>query len=230
MLVTGGTFEFGDAFGDGEDDEKPLLKVTLKNFFLSQTEVTVGQYRTFCQATARIMPNEPPWGWQNEHPMVNVSWEDAVAFCDWAGYRLPTEVEWEYAAREGGRRVRFGNGQDVADSREINFNGTAPSKEGFSRTGEYRGRTVNVASFPANSLGLYDMSGNVWEWCKDWSALEYYQQNIKTNPGKQIMGEYRVLRGGSWASSPVNCRASNRSMVNAISRDNDTGFRVARDR
>lgn len=208
--IQGGTFQMGDTFGEGDSDEKPVHTVTVSNFYLSKYEVTVAQYRAFCNAKGRSMPQAPSWGWQEDHPIVNVSWNDAKSYCDWAGCRLPTEAEWEYAAREGGRQVRFGNGKDIADPSEINFDGSAQYKQTYSITGVYRAQTTPAGSFQPNSLGLYDMSGNVWEWCQDWYGENYYSSSPSTNPQGPDTGSSRVLRGGSWFSSPGGGRCSNR--------------------
>ncbi len=231
VLIRGGTFNMGDTFGDGDDDEKPVHSVTVSDFYMGKTEVTVAQYRDFCQATGRQMPSTPSWGWQDDHPMVNVSWYDAVAFCRWAGCRLPTEAEWEYAAREGGREVRFGNGKNIADPAEINFNGSAEYKKNYSVAGVYRAKTTPVASFTPNALGLYDMSGNVWEWCSDWYDEKYYRKSLKNNPTGPASSpiKARVLRGGSWSVNPVYCRSSYRNYYNPEVRNSNTGFRVAQD-
>ena len=217
VLVRGGSFDMGDTFGDGQDDEKPVHRVTVGDFYLGKTEVTVGQYRAFCSATGRSMPDAPSWGWQDNHPIVRVTWKDATAFCKWAGLRLPIEAEWEYAAREGGKKVKW--------------SGTSIE----SQLGDYAwynsnsGRTTHaVAGKKANSLGLYDMSGNVWEWCADWYASDYYQESPSRDPQGPSSGEYRVLRGGSWGNNPGRCRASSRGRNNPDGRANGNGFRVAR--
>ena len=160
--------------------------------------------------------------------MVNVSWDDAKAYCQWAGYRLPTEAEWEYAAREGGRKVRFGNGRDVADPGEINFDGSQQYKMSYSRSGINRNKTAAVGSFAANALGLHDMSGNVWEWCSDWYAAGYYGSSPRTDPRGPASGTGRILRGGSWSVSPDNCRVTYRFRLSRDYRSDNIGFRVVR--
>ncbi|HEX9933773.1 MAG TPA: SUMF1/EgtB/PvdO family nonheme iron enzyme, partial [bacterium] len=147
---------------------------------------------------------------------------------DWAGYRLPTEAEWEYAAREGGRNVRFGNGKDIADPSEINFDARADFKRLYSVVGVYRHKTTPVASFPPNSLGLYDMSGNVWEWCSDWYDANYYSSSPDTNPRGPNSGSERVLRGGSWSCGPGDVQCSDRGRYDPGTWDVNHGFRVAK--
>jgi len=229
VLIPGGTFDMGDTFNEGAADEKPVHSVTVSDFYMSKTEVTVAQYRAFCTATNRSMPSAPSWGWQDDHPMVYVTWNDAIAFCQWAGCRLPTEAEWEYAAREKGRKVRFGNGKDIANPAEINFDGSAGGKKPYSVVGVYRQKTTAVASFAPNALGLYDMSGNVWEWCADWYETNYYQNRVSTNPKGPSSGESRVGRGGSWYFIPRFVRCSYRSdNYGPNSRSYDVGFRCVR--
>ncbi|OWY19433.1 hypothetical protein B6N25_14300 [Sphingobacteriales bacterium TSM_CSS] len=141
------------------------------------------------------------------------------------GYRLPTEAEWEYAAREGGKKVRFGNGQNILRATEANFDGSASYKQPYSEVGEYREKTVGVDSFKPNGLGLYNMSGNVWEWCWDWYGN--YQNSPQANPRGAAGGSFRVLRGGSWGSLPQGCRVACRNSNAPDYRDNYYGFRLA---
>lgn len=143
------------------------------------------------------------------------------------GYRLPTEAEWEYSARERGRKVRFGNGQDVARPTEINFN-AAEGEFAFADRGKLRGKTAPVGSFKSNSLGLHDMSGNVWEWCSDFVGR--YPNKPQTDPYQQqgLMGPRRAARGGPWAGDASIARVSVRLGWVAQDRCNNIGFRVAR--
>ena len=143
------------------------------------------------------------------------------------GYRLPTEAEWEYAARERGRKIRFGNGQDISRSSEMNFN-AAEDQSAFAEKGEFRKKTTPVGSFRPNSLGLYDMSGNVWEWCSDF--LGRYAKQSQTNPYQQkgMMGPRRAARDGPWAGDASWARASARIGWVADDRCNMIGFRIAR--
>lgn len=158
---------------------------------------------------------------------------------DWAanGYRLPTEAEWEYAARaisvqgnaRGGGKVRFGNGRDVIDPSEINFDASSAYKKPYSVAGEYRQQTVAVDALSANAFGLKNMSGNVWEWCWDWYDGEIYKNTEGArDPKGGTNGASRVLRGGSWGSFPVLCRASDRFSLWPNFRSISIGFRVAR--
>jgi formylglycine-generating enzyme required for sulfatase activity len=139
------------------------------------------------------------------------------------GYRLPTEAEWEYAAREGGREVRFGNGENIARSSEIVFNADAGEYSYLDR-GTYAGRTLPVGSFRPNALGLYDMSGNAWEWVSD--KYGHYVGGSQSNPHNQD-GDEQILRGGRWGGNAFEIRASHRSAWVRNDRCNNSGFRVA---
>lgn len=224
--------EYMDSLRELIFDQQPHA-VIVQDYYLGKTEVTVAQYRKYCIATNRKMPSEPEWGWQDEHPIVNVDWADAKAFCDWVGCRLPTEREWEYAAREGGKVVRFGNGKNIADSKEMNFNadpitgfGENPIFDGdindgiswlppeYAIEGVFRGKTTPVLTFAPNSFGLFDMSGNVYEWCSDWYT---------TNDNKD-----RVVRGGAWDSPAEGCRVANRMRRDPYCGGNFVGFRCAK--
>jgi formylglycine-generating enzyme len=226
VLVRGGKFEMGDLFNDvvdeTEDDySETIHTIRVSDFYLAKTTVTVAQYRVFCNATGREMPSVPRWGWKENHPIVIVSWNDANAFCSWAGCRLPTEAEWEYAAREGGRKVRFGNGKNIANPLEINFDGRIENKKDYSVAGLYRGETIPVGSFRSNSLGLYDMSGNVNEWCHAWyQKVKYPRGPASDSP--------RMIRGGCWESDPSSVRCSSRCWVHPDDAGYDLGFRPAR--
>jgi formylglycine-generating enzyme required for sulfatase activity len=143
------------------------------------------------------------------------------------GYRLPTEAEWEYAARERGKKIRFGNGQNIARSSEMNFN-AAEGNFAFAEKGEFRGRTMPVGSFRPNELGLHDMSGNVWEWCSDF--LGKYTKEPQTNPyqTRGLMGPRRVARDGPWVGDASFARTYVRMGWVADDRCNNIGFRIAR--
>ena len=170
----------------------------------------------------------------DRYPVENVSWNDITEKFlpklnrrSGKSYRLPTEAEWEYAAREGGKKVRFGNGKDIADAREINFRGSAEYKESYSRTGVSREKTTKVGSFAPNSLGLYDMSGNVWEWCRDdWHESYKGAPRDGFSWGAPGSGFFRMNRGGSWAEAPRRMRAAFRGAGMPSFSRNDVGFRL----
>jgi len=233
VRVDAGSFEMGDNFGDGGRPELPVHTVVLDSFYLGATEVTFAQYDRFCNDTGREKPDDNGWG-RGERPAINIQWSDAVAFCRWLTQksgrriRLPTEAEWEYAAREGGKKVRFGNGKDIADPEGINYNGATDDLPPYAMAGVNRGQTVPVASFAPNALGLYDMSGNVWEWCSDWFDKEYYRHSPEKNPGGPDAGTYRVMRGGSWKHGGGRCSGRGAYTPEYKNGGELMGFRLAR--
>lgn len=249
ISIPGGTFTMGDVMGDGEDDDETTHEVTLRGFQMAATELSFAEYDLFCEATDRDRPEDEGWG-RGQRPVIDVDWYDAVEYCNWLseqlgyrpvytisgtrvfadwtanGFRLPTEAEWEYAARQAGQRVRFGNGRDTADTDEINFNGSAVYKKPYSNVGEYRSQTLPVRSLRPNSLGLYHMSGNVLEWCWDWYGG--YPESAQRNPYGPTSGDDRVLRGGSFDNGPVDCRVAYRDINAPGNRYDDVGFRLTR--
>lgn len=252
VSIEGGSFEMGDSFGDGyECDDEMKHEVHLKSFSLSAFQVTFEEFDIFCEMTDREKPDDNGWG-RGLQPVINISWDDAVQYCIWLsrqenlqvvysfesggysaiwfanGYRLPTEAEWEFAARERGKKLRFGNGKDTADPREINFDGSKSNQAPYSKEGKYREKTTKVGSFNSNELGLFDMSGNVYEWCWDWYSENYFKDCEIIDPRGPSTGTKRVLKGGSWYNSPVVMRNSYRHHELPSALNNYTGFRLAR--
>ncbi len=202
--------------------ETPQHKVYLDAYHMYKTEVTVAQYRKFCTATNRKMPTEPNWKWQDTHPIVNVNWSDAKAYADWAGVALPTEAQWEKAARgTDGRIYPWGNDWDSAKCAVNWSNSGAKNKtEG----------THSVGSFPmgASPYGAMDMAGNAWEFCADWYGVNYYKNAPVKNPTGPATGagETHVLRGGSWYPDKSTYRGAFRGHGNP-DRGGNIGFRCA---
>lgn len=227
VFIEGGAFLMGS--DDGEADEKPMRTVIVNDFYLDEHEVTVAAYQDFISATGHAPPLQ--WAEQlrsRDHPVVYVSWNDAKAYAKWAGKRLPYEAEWEYAARGGNTglngksRYKYPWGDEASHER-ANYDGT----EGRDR---WDG-TSPIKSFPATGFGLYDMAGNVWEWCEDWYDENYYKNRPSPdrNPKGPSTGQYRVLRGGSWLYDPNNLRCAYRSRFAATDQDYNIGFRCAQD-
>jgi formylglycine-generating enzyme required for sulfatase activity len=196
VSVPAGQFWMGSDHGDA--DEKPRRRVYLDAFRIDKYEVTNALYRRFMDASGRAAPqywNDSKWNEPNQ-PVVGVDWNDASVYCAWAGKRLPTEAEWEKAARgTDGRKYPWGEQWDSSrvNSDESNL-----------------GKTVAVGSYPSgvSPYGAHDMAGNVREWVADWYADSYYQRAPDRNPKGPESGQYRVLRGGSWDGDPWFLRSS----------------------
>ena len=218
VFVRGGSYQMGDVFGDGYDDEQPVHEVVLDDFYIGKYTVTFEEYDRYCEETGAASPDDEGWG-RGRRPVMNVSWEDAQEYIKWLNqitgkkYRLPTEAEWEYACRSGGKKEKY-SGSDKADS-VARHHGNSGYK------------THPVGQKSGNGLGLYDMSGNVREWVNDWYGKDYYGNSPKYNPQGPDNGEDRMLRGGSWCCRPVLVRSSFRDWDTPNSRSNTIGFRVA---
>ncbi|MCK9390878.1 MAG: formylglycine-generating enzyme family protein [Syntrophales bacterium] len=223
-------------------EEKPVHEVCVSDFYLGKYEVTNRQYRQFVLETGSHMPewdeNESTYNvytggnehyaimgdalTADDHPVVGISWHDAAAFTEWlskkAGrtFRLPTEAQWEFAARSGGKKEKWAGTNDPSSLRKYAWFGD--------NAGE---RTRAVGQKLPNGLGFYDMSGNVWEWCQDWYEGHYYGSSPRNDPPGPPDGKTRVLRGGSWISIPATIRVANRDWGYPSSRTSIYGFRVA---
>ena len=207
IFVRGGTFAIGS--NDGQDDERPVHTVKLDSYHIGETEITQAQWQA-------IMGSNPSSYKGDNRPVECVSWNDAQEFCKKLSaltgkkYVLPTEAQWEYAARGGNKS----KGYTYSGSNSVDEVAKYDSSGGHS----------NVKSKKPNELGIYDMSGNVWEWCSDWSGN--YSTSPQTNPQGPSSGYFRVERGGGWLNSAGNCRVANRSSNSPSYRGDNYGFRV----
>ena len=229
VYVPGGEFLRGRSHSLPDDDmerrptllkdDRPARTIHVEPFYLDEHEVTNEAYRRFLEATGR----RPPFHWvdgqiaegEEKHPVVNVNWHEAAAYCQSLGKRLPTEAEWERAARGLGEGVKFpwGN-EEPTKGQQAHFDvldGARP-----------------VCRFPKNTFGLCDMAGNVWEWCVDRYDRLYYERSPDENPSGPDEGMYRVLRGGSWADAAKYLTCAYRSFAQPRERSPNIGFRCAK--
>lgn len=271
VLVEGGTYMMGrdvskdKAAGVEFKNELPRHKVTLNSFYIGKYEVTVKEYKEYVKATGTRMPSAPDsawfaehpdtkifyplsktqwWGWKDNLPMHNVTWFDAIRYCNWRsekeglekvytfvtksevkwdlsknGYRLPTEAEWEFAARGGNKSKGYiYSGSDKIDDVAW-YDGTTKLKG-----------PAKVGTKKPNELGIYDMSGNVWEWCNDYYSGSYYARSPKENPTGPGPNIYRVLRGSGWHYRADLARIADRDGPNAGFSNFNYGFRIAKNK
>ncbi|MBI4468588.1 MAG: formylglycine-generating enzyme family protein [Acidobacteria bacterium] len=258
VLINAGSFVMGA--DDNKPHEGPTHRVTLNSFWIDTHEVTVSQFAGFVKATGYRTEAED-FGWSGvfdmksgawrkadgadwrhpdgpasqagtNEPVCQVSWKDAMTYSTWAGKRLPTEAEWEYAARGGLIRKTFAWGDELRPGGKPVANwwqGVFPEHD----TGEdgFVGRSP-IGRFPPNGYGLYDMTGNVWEWCADWYDDSYYARSPSLNPEGPAAGKERSMRGGSWMCSENFCsnyRPAGRGSATPDTGLNNLGFRCARD-
>ena len=242
VLIPAGKFLMGSPKDEKDRlpaEEQHEVSIT-KPFYLGVYVVTQAEYE-------KVMGNNPSFFSAKgdgkasvkdmdtgQFPVEQVSWDDAVAFCNalselpedkkagWV-YRLPTEAEWEYACRAG-TKTPFHYG-DSLSSKQANFNGNFPY--GGADKGPYLERTAKVGSYAANAFGLYDMHGNVWEWCQDWYDANYYKNSPKEDPPGPAQASFRVVRGGSWYRIGRRCRSADRYGFGPGYRSGSLGFRVA---
>jgi formylglycine-generating enzyme required for sulfatase activity len=223
VWIPAGAFTMGCSKGDaecGRGEPSPQLATIAKGFWLGQTEVTAGVYKQFAAATGASMPPESQWnpGWQDSlRPIVNLTWSEAEAFCKWAGGRLPSEAEWEYAARSGSESTRYGELDAVAW-----YAGNSGGK-GALAVGQKR----------ASPWGLFDMLGNVWEWTTGHYPLTGQNDgpNLPLSPGGPVSpgATFWAIRGGSWADASGLIRVSVRGRAETPHRSNSIGARCAVD-
>ena len=263
VFVKGGEFTMGSPENEvGHQPDETQHQVKVSDFYISKYEVTFAEFKRFIAESGYRTDAEkgdgswifdgndvkkvPGVNWRHgvsgkertkaeaNHPVVHVSWNDAIAYCQWLSektgkwYRLPTEAEWEYACRAGSR-TPFNTGDNLTTA-QANYNGNYPYSN--NRKGQYRAKTVAVDSFVPNRLGLYNMHGNVWEWCDDVYGEKYYDEckakGLVENPAGPApeTGSGRVLRGGSWYINAEYCRSAFRSNDTPDDRINDVGFRL----
>ena len=220
-VVPAGAFMMGSSMGDA--DEQPVHEVYVETFFMDKYHVTVGHYASFLDATSQEAP--PEWSIMNraqhqKRPIVNVDWGEAAAYCTWAGKRLPTEAEWEKAARgTDGRTYPWGNAHPTKFFANV-------SQENWNN---HRALTqVGTFEDGKSPYGIYDMAGNVWAWVSDWYDPNYYMTSPSQNPTGPPRGEYKVIRGGSWGSGPESLRSADREIHVPSFRGLGTGFRCAK--
>ena len=199
-LVSAGAFDMGSTAGN--EDERPVHRVWVDAFYMDTYEVTVKEYQAFRQATRhRALPEwVPKYAPGDQYPIVGVSWDDAAAYCRWAEKQLPTEAQWEKAARgTDGRTYPWGN------------------KQPHKRLAKYeaRGTYALVGSFDGGKspYSIHDLAGNVWEWVRDWYDATYYSRSPERNPENTTAAKDRVLRGGGWLNNAAVVRAADRLRV-----------------
>lgn len=224
--------------------EQPAHRVRLDGFWMYRTLVTVGQYREFAEEKNLPFPEPPSYGWAEKNPMVKITWEEAAYYCECQGGRLPTEAEWEYAARAGKTGLNgqsrsifvwgdsfltapVGNfaDQTFLDSRYYNhdnFHGFKGYTDGFATASP-------VKSFPPNDFRIYDMAGNVLEWCSDWYSDSYPTDSLLVNPKGPESGNRKVLRGGAFDTTPTITRIARRLGNFPEIRHEEKGFRCVLD-
>ncbi len=220
VLIPGGRF----VMGSENPGESPPHEVEVDSFYLDKYEVTNREYKEFIDSTGHPEPpyfNDPHFN-KPDQPVVGVSYYDALSYAEWKGKRLPTEAEWEWAAR-GGLEGPYPWGKDPPDKTKCNY---APQGEKELDGYEW---TAPVGSFPPNGYGLYDMAGNVWEWCQD-IYQKRYPESFQKNPKGPDSGYTHVLRGGSWISTkPKYLKVTSRLELKPFVKDRYYGFRCAKD-
>ncbi|MGH9659176.1 MAG: formylglycine-generating enzyme family protein [Bryobacteraceae bacterium] len=199
-------------------DDRPVKKIRVDPFYLDTHEVTNQQYAAFVAATKHRTPYHWPQGklpeGKEKLPVVNVSWDDAVAYAKWSGKRLPTEAEWERACRGLAEGATYPWGEDKPSRQLARYNAIDGPAE--------------VGKCQANYFGLFDIAGNAWEWVSDWYDIDYYAQAPVSNPRGPAAGKYRILRGGSWADVEKYLTCAYRSWARPAERSPNIGFRCAK--
>ncbi|PID27569.1 MAG: hypothetical protein CR982_05245 [Candidatus Cloacimonadota bacterium] len=245
ILVEGGTFNMGNVIDDpyGNEDEKPVHEVTVGSFYMSKYEVTNAEYCEFLNSEGNQEEGGSTWlnitdpachieesngvfvpkSGKDDYPVILVTWYGAKAYCEWKDGRLPTEAEWEYAARGG----NSSNGYKYAGSNNLDEVAWYYSNSENPDNNMYGGKGSHIVGQKLpNEIEIYDMSGNAWEWCNDWYDLEYYSNSPSNNPQGPSSGEKRVFRGGSWRHHEKSARVANRSYGPPSASGFNVGFRL----
>jgi formylglycine-generating enzyme required for sulfatase activity len=231
VLIPAGDFHMGTVDADGNHyDEMPSHKVYLDDFWIDRYEVTNRLYKKFIDETGHRAPYvnaewAQPYNWKDtnyppgkaDFPVVLVSWEDATAYAAWAGKRLPTEAEWEKAARGGLVKKKYPWGDQITKHNANYF--TSITEENQMKP---------VGTFPPNPFGIYDSAGNIWEWCADWYNQTYYKKSPEENPPGPESGTYRVYRGGAWINRAGQLRCSERARNAPVHQSHIIGFRCVK--
>jgi formylglycine-generating enzyme required for sulfatase activity len=221
ILVPAGSFLMGDE--SGNDDEKPVHRVSLNSFLIGKFTVTVSEFRKFLHSTSHDFPAHVLNNFTEQHPVTHVSWIDAIEYSKWLSkstgesFRLPTEAEWEYAARSGASENTYPWGKE-------DWISLTSLHTRFQKGPEPVGSMLD-----ANAFGIFDMGMNVHEWCKDWYDPDYYQVSPEDNPAGPSSGRRRSSRGGSWRHQIKITRCAARSSIPPDYRYADYGFRIVRE-
>ena len=228
QYIPAGEYSIGDPFKEGDKDEQPVKGVFIDAFYMDTHEVTVGQYKNFLSETNYTKPNWAKirqYSPTDQHPILYITWHDAMAYAKWEEKRLPTEAEWEYAARGGITNRRYPWGNDIT-TKYVNYK-------------RQIGKTVKVGSYPPNSYGLHDISGNVAEWCLDGYDLNFYIRLPRKNPfadgniqnviqRMDNIRTFRIIRGGSWHGDENDLRVANRNYRAPSDANRYFGFRCVK--
>ena len=228
VYIPAGEFTMGS--NSGYSYENPPHKVHLNAYYMDKYEVTFNQYDKYCRATRKKRPSDSGFG-RGNRPVINVNWNEAKAYCEHYGKRLPTEAEWEKAAK-GGSDTKYCFGNNESELNEYAWHGSNLLIEFMWHFFLNSGYKIHfVGTKKPNNWGLYDMHGNVWEWCNDWYDENYYSAAAKRaltkNPKGPDKGNFRVLRGGCWLDRAYVCRSANRFRNSPVFRSDIFGFRCA---
>jgi formylglycine-generating enzyme len=230
VYIPAGEFHMGADGTRSLPDERPMRTVFVSAFYIDRYEVTNADYQRFVLATGHAPPHvdaawAKPFNWNGSNfpagtdtcPVVLVSWHDAAAYAAWAGKRLPTEAEWEKAARGGLSGKQFPHGERI----ELN-------QANYFKSYLRRKKLYPVGSFTPNTFGLHDMAGNAWEWCGDWYGEDHYRRGEVIDPVGPLHGHYKVLRGGSWMNDIEFLRCARRGKAGPDHRSHTVGFRCVK--